>query len=435
MRLILSCALATGALFVTPVLAQSPLIQASNSSVGVHAPDTLTVRLTELQAWDLAEKANPALRSKRALLDAAQGERTDAGALLYNNPTLSLERARRQIPSAESPSDRQKEWGANLSQTFEIAGQGTYRRDAADAALNAIQAEIDEAQRQTRADVSQRFFKVLALQKRLEIEAQALSLFESTANAMQKRRAAGEDTRLDANVALVEAERARNQLAQVREELSSARDDLAASLQLPSSSVPEALGELAMKAMPFTLGQLLEQLPSQPRLRALSARVDTASARLKLQRASVYPDLTVGLGVAREGAMDAREKVTMLSVSLPLPLFRRNATGIGQASSDLTQAQIEQQAAVRDSAAQVRGLWVKLQSVEARVKRLQGTVLPALESNQDLAGKSQRAGEIGLLEMIVVTRQTLDARRDLLDAQSDYIITRTALEQAAGVQP
>ncbi len=432
MRLIFSCALATGALFVTPVLAQSPLIQAST---GAHAPDTLTVQLTELQAWELAEKANPALRSKRALLDAAQGERTDAGALLFNNPTLSMEGSRRQIPSAESPSDRQKEWAASLSQTFEIAGQGTHRRDAADAALNALQAEIDEAQRQTRTEVSQRFFKVLALQQRLDIETQALRLFESTATAMQKRRAAGEDTRLDANVALVEAERARNQLAQVREELSGARDELAASLQLPAGSAPETQGAFVLKAVPFTLDQLLAQLSSQPRLRALSARVDTANARLKLQRASVYPDLTVGLGVAREGAMDAREKVTTLSVSLPLPLFRRNATGIGQASSEFTQAQIEQQAAMRDSAAQVRTLWAKLQSVETRVKRLQSTVLPALESNQELAGKSQRAGEIGLLEMIVVTRQTLDARRDLLDAQSDYINTRTALEQAAGVQP
>ncbi|MEN3111875.1 TolC family protein [Uliginosibacterium paludis] len=435
MRLILSCALATGALFVTPVLAQSPVIPADTSSAGSLAPDTLTVRLTESQAWELAEKANPALRSKRALLDAAQGERSDAGAWLYNNPTLSLERSKRQVPSAESPADRQKEWAASLSQTFEIAGQGTHRRDAAEAALNALQAEIDEAQRQTRTEVSQRFFKVLALQQRLDIETQALRLFESTANAMQKRRAAGEDTRLDANVALVEAERARNQLAQVREELSGARDELAASLQLPAGSAPEAQGAFVLKAMPFTLAHLLEQLPSQPRLRALAARTESATARLKLQRASVYPDLTVGLGVAREGAVDAREKVTTLSVSLPLPLFRRNASGIGQASSELSQAQIEQQAAVRDSAAQVRALWTKLQSVEARVKRLQGTVLPALESNQALAGKSQRAGEIGLLEMIVVTRQTLDARRDLLDAQSDYITTRTALEQAAGVQP
>lgn len=434
MRLILSCALVTGALFVTPVLAQSPFVPISNNPAEAQTSNPIKIRLTERQAWELAEQANPALRSKRALLEAARGERIDAEAFLYNNPTLSLERSRRQIPSAESPADRQREWAASLSQTFEIAGQGTHRREAAEAALNALRAEIEEMQRQTRAEVSQAFFRVLVLQQRLDIETQALRLFESTANAMQKRLAAGEVTRLDANVALVEAERARNQLEQVHEELSGARNELAASLQLPAGSTPEAQGEFALKAMPITIDQLLAQLPSQPRLRALSARVESAAARLKLQRASVYPDLTVGLGIAREGAKDAREKVTTLSVSLPLPLFRRNASGIGQASSELSQAQIEQQAATRDGTAQVLALWLKLQSVEARVKRLQDTVLPALESNQDLAGKSQRAGEIGLLEMIVMTRQTLDARRDLLDAQSDYITIRTALEQAAGVQ-
>ena len=53
------------------------------------------------------------------------------------------------------------------------------------------------------------------------------ALFDSTAAAVEKRRAAGEDTRLDANVALVEAERARNQLALAQEQLLEARAALA----------------------------------------------------------------------------------------------------------------------------------------------------------------------------------------------------------------
>jgi cobalt-zinc-cadmium efflux system outer membrane protein len=210
---------------------------------------------------------------------------------------------------------------------------------------------------------------------------------------------------------------------------------VAAAFQLPVESTPQVTGEVVLQALPFTLDQLLDKAQTQPRLNALSAQTESAAARLKLERASVYPDVTVGLNVGREGASNAREKVTTLSVSLPLPVFRRNASGIGQASSELTRLQIEQQAATRNAAAQVRTLWSKLQSVEARVRRLQDSVLPALESNQGLAGKSQRAGEIGLLEMIVVSRQTLDARRDLLDAQTEYFSTRTALEQAAGWQP
>ena len=44
----------------------------------------------------------------------------------------------------------------------------------------------------------------------------------------------------------------------------------------------------------------------------------------------------------------------------------------------------------------------------------------------------QQAGQIGLLELIVVNRQALDARRDLNDALSEYQATRLELELTAG---
>ena len=118
--------------------------------------------------------------------------------------------------------------------------------------------------------------------------------------------------------------------------------------------------------------------------------------------------------------------------SLPLPLFKRNQAGIGQATTDMEQARIERQTSRRDTRASVMTLWVKLSSLETRVQRLRESVLPALDDNQSLSLKSQRAGQIGLLEMIVVNRQVLDARRDLIDALTEYHATRVALELAAG---
>ena len=115
-----------------------------------------------------------------------------------------------------------------------------------------------------------------------------------------------------------------------------------------------------------------------------------------------------------------------------MPLFKRNATGVGQATSELTQAEIERQTVNRDVRAQVRALLAKLESLRTRVRRLQESVLPKLADNQQLSTKSQRAGQIGLLELIVVSRQTLDARRDLIDALTDYQTTRLSLELAAG---
>lgn len=421
MTLVLTGALAT---LSWPMLAQAAPPQNAQALQALSIADALR----------LAEAAHPALRSKQAQLAAAEGARTDASGVLYNNPQLSMDRTRRDVPQTGQPTERRREWSTGISQTLEIAGQHGYRREAAESGLVALRDEIEEVRRQVRVETAQQFYRVLTLQQRIAIEEQALSLFESTAAAVQKRRVAGEDTKLDANVAAVEAERARNQLAQANEQLLDARNELSAKLQLSSERLPQAYGDVAdlSAPVPYTLEALLAQIDTRPKLRALAAREDSARAKLRLEQASRYPDVTVGVNVGREGPGSARERITTVSVSVPLPLFKHNASGIGQARSDLDQAEVERDAAVRDAYAQVRTLWAKLDSLHARLRRLQGAVLPALADNQQLSLKSQRAGQIGLLEMIIVNRQALDARRDLLEALAEYQTTRLALELASG---
>lgn len=383
--------------------------------------------LTLHDALSRAASASTALRVKQAQLAAAEGAAADARSALYNNPTVSAERTGRSVQQANG-TERRKEWNAGISQAFETGGQGRFRREASVAALEALRLEIADVQRQVQSEAAALFFRILALQQRAEVETQALKLFDEAAAAVQRRRQAGEDTKLDANVALVEAERARNQLAVATEQLLLARGELAARLQLPATALPVAEGDLRPRPLPYTLDQLVASLEGQPRLLALAQRERSAAARLRLERASVSPDVTVGLNTGREGGVNARERLTTVMLSVPLPLFRRNGTGIGQATSELTQVQVEHEAALRDSRANLFNLWSRLASLEQRVRRLQDTVLPALTENLSLSTRSRQAGQIGLLELIVVNRQALDARRDLIEALSEYHATRTALE-------
>jgi cobalt-zinc-cadmium efflux system outer membrane protein len=183
---------------------------------------------------------------------------------------------------------------------------------------------------------------------------------------------AGEDTKLDNNLAGVELGRSRNQLESVRESLIQARAELAATVQLPPEQFPAAKGTLVVKPeLPYTLEQLAAAAASRPQLRALEHREQAARSRLGLERAAVYPDVTVGLGAGREGPGAARENLFGVSVSVPLPLFRRNAAGIGKASTELTQLEIERRAAMRDTRARVFALWQKLESLRQRVHRLE----------------------------------------------------------------
>ena len=392
--------------------------------------------LTLDRAWELAESGNPALRTAQARLAAVEGQLTDARSFLWNNPQVSAERARRKVPIPGQGNDTQPEWRTEVTQAFEIAGQQGHRRQSAEQDLAALNETIEETRRQVRAEVEQKFVRVLALQTRLGMETELVNLIRDTAGITRKRFEGGEDTRLDNNLAQVEHERAINQFEAVREELIQARAELAAKLQLPAETLPEVKGELAADAtLPYNLDRLLIEASVRPRLRALYHSEEAARSRLELERAAVYPDVTVGLFSGREGPADTRERMVGLSVSVPLPLFRRNAAGIGKANTELTQAQIERQAADRDARATVIALWQRVTSLRERVKRMEQFVVRLVRENERLSATAYRAGEISLTQLLLATRQVLDTRREVLEAATDLALTRIELEQAAGWSP
>ncbi|MGX6571254.1 TolC family protein [Cupriavidus necator] len=390
--------------------------------------------LTLERAWQIAEQANPALNAAQASLGAVEGQLTDARSPLWNNPHLNAEGLRRTVPQPGAGDGIQREWRAQFSQALEIAGQQGYRRTAAEQDLAALQEVVEETRRQVRAEVERGFVRVLSLQARAAMEAEVVALIRDNVSVARKRFEAGEDTKLDHNLAEVELGRADNQLEAVREQLLRARADLAATLQLPADTLPQVQGDLVSDAadLPYSLEQLLSTASTRPRLRALDHREQAARSRLGLERAAVFPDVTVGLFAGREGPVQGRERIVGLSVSLPLPLFRRNAAGIGRAGTELTQAQLERQAAIRDTSASVIVLWQNLANVRQRVTKVEQFVLRRLRENQRLSATAYRAGEISLTQLLLATRQVLDTRREVLDALTELALTRVELEQAAG---
>ncbi|MDR0635332.1 MAG: TolC family protein [Azoarcus sp.] len=391
--------------------------------------------LTLDRAWLRAEETSPALKSAQANLAAVEGALTDARGLLWNNPQLSAEFGRRRVPQPGRETGREREWRAEISQTFEIAGQHGLRGEAARQNLSAYRENIEEVRRQLRAEVEQKFVRVLAQQTRLATETELVELIGSAAAAARKRFAAGEDARLDSNLAEVELGRAENQLEAAREQLIAARADLATTLQWPAETRLEVQGVFSPEtetAIPYTLAQLLASADERPLLRALGHQARAARSRLGLERAAKMPDVTVGLYTGREGSGEARERVAGLSVSMPLPFFRGNAEGIGRAGAELDQTLIERQAAVRDTRANVTALWQRLSSQRDRVERLRRFVLQRLQDNQRLSTSAYRAGEIDLAQWLLATRQTLETRREILEAMTELALTRVALEQAAG---
>ena len=388
--------------------------------------------LTLEQALDIAERNHPALRAARTQLGLAEAERNEARAPLWNNPQLSAEARRRSLVQSGGGYTTRSDAGIGVSQTFEIGGQPGARRTATQAALEATRQTIEQTRREIRVDVAKRFVEVLQLRQRLETEQAGAELLRQAADTVAKRVKAGEDTRLDGNLALVEAERAAAQLGQSHDDLNQARAALATALQLAPAALPEVMGTLATVEPLHRLDDLLSAAAQQPRLQAAAARVRFAGGRLDLERAARSPDVTVGLSHSPEKGIDGTDRITTLTVSVPLPLFRNNGAAIARANAELEQSRIELQAAQRDTEASVRVLWQRLEHLRERARRLEAVALPALQENQRLSLAALRAGEIGVTQVLLARRQTLDAQRELAAAQGQATLTRLELEAAAG---
>ena len=389
--------------------------------------------LTLEEAWRQAEAANPVLRQAQANSTATEGELAQAREPLFNNPQVSTQVNRLQFfPLNGGAGYSVLEWNLGLSQTLELPGKQRARRLAAEQSLSATGQDIEEVRRRIRAEVEQRFIKVLGLQQRGDIEEQALNAIEDATQATRKLVKSGEVPILQGNIAEVELERERNQISSLREQLILARADLATLLQLPADQLPKVVGRLLPQPPSYTLATLLASAAKRPSQQALVDHEHAAKSRLEFERASVYPDITVGLNTGRGGEIDTATQVTGLSISVPLPLFNRNQARIGKASAEWTQAQIERNAGERNVSAAVTVLWQRLQSLRERVERLDLSVLPRLEQNRKLAWLSYAAGQMDLLQFLLISRQATDAQRDVLDASVELRQTQAALEAAAG---
>lgn len=388
-------------------------------------------RLTLQEAVDLAERNHPQLAAARGQVVASEAERKEAGALLWHNPELTTEVRRRQLAAPNGVAERRRDAAIGLSQTFEIAGQPSARRAAAEAARDAALRGVEQIRLEVRLEAARQFVEALQLSHRAQSEATSAELLKQAAVAVNKRVKAGEDTKLDGNLALVEAERAVAQVEQTRDDLRQAQAALAVQLQLPPDVLPEPQGSLELETPAYRLDELLAVLNHHPKVLAAQAREDAARYRLELERATRHPDVTVGLAHSPERGIDGTDRVTTLSLSVPLPLFRRNEAGIARADAELAQARVERLAAARDVEAAIRVLWQRAERQRLRAQRLKGAVVPALEDNQRLSLAALKAGEVNVTQFLLARRQAIEAQRELAEAQAQALKIRLELEAAA----
>ena len=390
------------AIFVRTLLGAAALALWISANVAQAQPLTLDAAL------QTAFANNPDLAAAQWEIDIAQGGRQQAG--LIPNPVASWD--------AEDTRRNSRTTSIKLSQTLELGGKRGARIEVASRAQDAAALTLEQRRNQLRAEVIDSYYGALRAQERLDLAQRSMTLAERGLVVANGRVTAGKSSP-------VEATRAQVQVSEIRLELNRAQIGLTDAYRRLATSTGSAATDFQAVATPSTsvpalpaAAPLLARLEQTAELRLAELNIVQNEASVGLEKAQRIPDLDVSIGSQYDASV--RERVNLVGVSMPIPLFNRNQGNILAATRRADQARDLRNAAelrLRTEIRQALDLW---QTANTEVRAFNQQILPAAQSAVDSATRGFEMGKFNFLDV-------LDAQRTLIAARTQYL---TATAQA-----
>ncbi|WP_431978603.1 TolC family protein [Pseudomonas fungipugnans] len=363
---------------------------------------SVSTTLTMDQALQTALANNPDLAAAQWDIGIAQGDRQQAG--LMPNPEVSWE--------AEDTRRNSRTTTVMLNQPIELGGKRGARIDVASRAQDAAAIELERKRNVLRADVIQAFYGAATAQQRLQLARQSQVLAERGVRVAQGRIDSGKS-------APVEGTRAQVQLSEVRLERRRAERDEASAYQQLAQVMGAPLPAFAriapappaMPAVP-TAPRLLTRIGETAEMRLAELQIAQREASLGLEKAQRIPDLTVSVG-SQYSELE-RERVNVVGLSMPIPLFNRNQGNVLAAARRADQARDLRNASELRLRTQTQTTLDQWLTANTEVSAFNQTILPAAQSAVDTATRGFEMGKFNFLDV-------LDAQRTLISARSQYI--------------
>lgn len=372
------------------------------------------------QALQSAFANNPELAAAQWEVGIAQGDRQQAG--LIPNPELSWE--------AEDTRSESRTTTVTLSQPLELGGKRGARIDVARRAQDAADVELERQRNGLRADVIQAFYRSSTAQQRWQLTEQSVQLAERGLRVAEGSIKAGKSSP-------VEATRAQVQLSQVRLELRRAERDLADAYQQLAqvTGAPQASfarvkePDSALPAMPGS-ATLLSRLPETADMRLAQLQIIQKEAALSLEKTQRIPDLTVSVG--SQYSETDRERVNVVGLSMPIPLFDRNQGNILAAARRADQSRDLRNASELRLRSEVQASLDQWTTANSEVEAFNRVILPAAQSAVDTATRGFAMGKFNFLEVLDAQRTLIDARSQFIQATADATDAWVRIERLFG---
>lgn len=410
-------ALATLSALEALTLVEPPAATVARVSTGAFDPrDGLDAR----EASALALHLHPRLSALRAEVGVARAQLVEAG--LLPDPTIGWEAGN---VIADFITDRKSSAnsyiaGFVLSWDVPRPGEIDAREGQAAARIDEARAALWQGEWELVREVHLACVRLAAAEARVSLNRDQVAVADRTLAYFSQARRLGETSALQAGLATTAQARLAADQARLELEVALARQALLALIGLPPGA-PFALqdGErlLALEPERTPAAALVEEaLRRRPDLLVLATQHAQAEARLRLEEAGRFPQLTIGSGIG-----------------LTLPFFSRfNGPAVETALRAREAARLRFEAAVHEVRREVHAAAAGASLVDGYVRRLEEQVLPSVDATLRLTRAAVEAGEFTAFDVLTAQTQALEAQTELVSARARRAEARVLLEAAAG---
>jgi cobalt-zinc-cadmium efflux system outer membrane protein len=361
----------------------------------------------------------------RARIAEAEAGLLDPSARFRDNPALEVAAGPR-----TGSGGRFADVGVGFSQQFDTGGQRRARIAAAGAAVERERATAEAIVRRGVFEAASAFIDGVAAAERLRVAEEALGVSRDLLNVSERRFAAGDIAAIDVNLSRIDAARSAAAVGAARADLDAALAALRTRLRMPDGEGIELRGSLDDTPLP-PLERLEAAIEQQPELRVLAAEVRAADAVVDLGRALARPDVGIRVGYEREEG----DTIVVGGLTLTLPMFQRGqgtlATGLARGNAVRLELEIARERAIAELRAAYR---VHRQRVEVATA-LQQAAGPSVTDNEGLARRSYEAGEMNLRDVLIMRREAMATRLEIVERRLDAALSRLLVLGIAGVLP
>lgn len=378
--------------------------------------------LTLQAALERARASAPRVIAARARVEEARGRLRGASVRLGGNPVLEAVAGTRTVGDLEYD-DRE----IGLTQGLGAPGRRRSRMAGAEAALSGEVALSEDVERQHLLEVAETFLRALHLTGRLGLLRDSREIAAGITRTAERRLQAGDVAALDLHLAKAAEARALSESLSGEAELAGSLGALRVLLDMSPQEPLAVSGELPRRSS-GEVTWLIGQAAGRPDIRALAAQTRQAEAEVRLGRSFRRPELEVGLRYEEEESAE----VVLGTLAVSLPVFDRGQGLIAEAGARAARLRTEHDALRRSVESEVRAAF------EIHQRRLEAAAaFDGVDSDLTEAGElttaSYEAGQISLMDLLLVRREVLETRMAHLDRQLDAALSGVRLEASAGV--